>query len=147
MKTSRTPFLTIVPGVGLLFLATSLLAAMALAVPIAAQAADRTRSGRKFATPEEAVAALRAATTKADTNALMDILGPASEDLLNPDRIQATNELKTFSAALTGTNQLLRTSDSLVILQVGDDLWPFPVPIVRKEGPHNSGSRRLRFRQ
>jgi hypothetical protein len=105
-----------------------------LAVPIAAQAADKARAGRKFATPEEAVAALRVATTKADTNALLDILGPASEDLLNPDRIQAAHELKTFSAALTETNHLLRTSENLIILQVGDDGWPFPVPIVKKEG-------------
>src|SRR5262249_29254494 len=51
-----------------------------------------------------------------------------------PDRIQATNEVKTFSSALAQTNHLERVSDKLVLLEVGDDLWPFPVPIVKKDG-------------
>ena len=59
---------------------------------------------------------------------------PASEDLQKPDRIQATNELKTFSAALTQSNHLVHMSDKLVVLEVGDDLWPFPVPIAKKDG-------------
>src|SRR6185369_4495043 len=77
---------------------------------------------------------LRLATAAADTNALRVILGPGSEDLQNPDRIQATNELRTFSSALTETNHLVHVSDTLVILEVGDDLWPFPVPIVKTNG-------------
>jgi hypothetical protein len=74
------------------------------------------------------------ATSAADTNALGEVLGPGSEDLQNPDRIQATNELSTFSSALTETNHLVRVSDTLVLLEVGDDLWPFPVPIVKQDG-------------
>src|SRR6185369_10394775 len=74
---------------------------------------------------------LRLATAAADTNALRVILGPGSEDLQNPDRIQATNELKTFSSALAETNHLVHVSDRLVVLELGDDLWPFPVPLVK----------------
>lgn len=91
-------------------------------------------AGKIFASPEEAVAALRLATAAADTNALRVILGPGSEDLQNPDRIQATNELKTFSSALAETNHLIHVSNTLVVLELGDDLWPFPVPIVKKDG-------------
>jgi hypothetical protein len=87
-----------------------------------------------FASPEAAVAALRLATVSADSNALRTILGPASEDLLNPDRVQATNELTTFGAALVATNHLVHISDKRIILELGDDLWPFPVPIVRTNG-------------
>jgi hypothetical protein len=61
-------------------------------------------------------------------------LGPGSEDLQNPDRIQATNELKTFSSALAETNHLVHVSDTLVVLELGDDLWPFPVPLVKTNG-------------
>jgi hypothetical protein len=109
-----------------------LLVALTLAFP--SNAGDTAKTARKFPSPEEAVAALRLATINADANALRDILGPASEDLQNPDRIQATNELKTFSAALIQTNHLVHLSDQLVVLEVGDDLWPFPVPIARKDG-------------
>ena len=53
---------------------------------------------------------------------------------MNPDRVQATNELETFSAALAETNHLVRVSDTRMVLELGNDLWPFPVPIVKKDG-------------
>jgi hypothetical protein len=102
---------------------------LVLVRPSSCIAAD---TAKVFASPEEAVAALRLATASANTNALRIILGPAAGDLENPDRIQATNELGTFSAALAATNHLVRVSDTRVLLEVGDDLWPFPVPIVKK---------------
>jgi hypothetical protein len=133
MNTSKASSVAAFSGAGFGFQAASLLVALTLALPSPGSAAP-TKTVRKFANPEEAVAALRLATGTADTNALKDILGPGSEELQNPDRIQATNELKTFSAALAETNHLVPMSDSLVVLEVGDDLWPFPVPIAKKEG-------------
>jgi hypothetical protein len=110
------------------------LTAMALGLPFAAHAATSPDTGKTFATPEEAVASLRAATASTDTNALRILLGPAAEDLQNPDRIQGTNELKSFSSALAQTNHLVHVSDTRVILELGDDLWPFPIPIVKNGG-------------
>jgi hypothetical protein len=109
-----------------------LLAALAFGFPCATDA--ETIAARKFATPEEAVVALGSATATGDTNALRAVLGPSAEDLVNPDRIQAKTELKTFSSALEQTNHLIRVSDTFVVLELGDDLWPFPVPIVKKDG-------------
>ena len=123
-----------VPKVSCLLQYTSLLLALTFALTSTTYAQKKQNNARKFATPEEAVAALQRATATADTNALRAILGPASEDLQNPDRIQATNELETFSSALGETNHLQRLSDTFAILDVGDDLWPFPVPIVKRDG-------------
>jgi hypothetical protein len=95
---------------------------------------DERAARKNLCESRRAVAALRLATAAADTNALRVILGPSSEDLQNPDRIQATNELKTFSSALAETNHLVHVSNTLVVLELGDDLWPFPVPIVKKDG-------------
>jgi hypothetical protein len=111
--------------------ATSLLLSLILAGLARCLGAD---TGKMFASPEEAVAALKNATASADTNTLSNILGPASEDLQNPDRVQGANELKTFSEALIATNHLVRISDRRFILEIGDDMWPFPVPIVKKDG-------------
>ena len=122
-----------VPGAGVVR-AGSLLVALTFAFPSTTHAGKTGTSGRRFASPEEAVASLRLATVAADTNALRDILGSGAEDLQNPDRVQATNELRTFSSALTETNHLLYVSDTRVVLELGDDLWPFPVPIVKKDG-------------
>lgn len=135
MKTSKKPCPAAFPGAGSLLRTTSLLLALALGCAFTVHAAgDPQDTGRRFAGPEEAVEALRLATAAADTNALRDILGPGAEDLENPDRIQATNELRTFSAALSAIHHLVHISDTRVLLELGDDLWPFPVPIVKKDG-------------
>ena len=105
--------------------------AFGISLAASARAAD---TAKVFPSPEDAVAALKLATASADTNALRNILGPGSQELQNPDRIQATNELETFSSALAATNHLVRVSDTQVILELGDDLWPFPVPLVKAAG-------------
>src|SRR5215831_15297941 len=91
-------------------------------------------TGRLYATPQEAVDALKAATASGDTNALRKIFGSTAEDLLNPDRVQATNEIKSFSQALMQTNSLRKVSEREMALEVGDDLFPFPVPLVKTNG-------------
>jgi hypothetical protein len=113
--------------------------------------AGTTAPARRFATPDEAVAALRLATAIADQQTLREIFGPGVEDLVNPDRIQATNEVMTFSSAIAQTNHLVRVSDNLLLLEVGDDSWPFPVPLVKSDGgwffDTNSGKDELLSRR
>ena len=114
----------------LLAMATSALALLlALAGPVAA-----ANTGKTFGTAEEAVSALVAATAAKDNKALHALFGPAGVDLENPDRVQSANELSAFTAAFNQTNRLTRLSDSQYVLEVGADLWPFPLPIVKKDG-------------
>jgi hypothetical protein len=134
MNTQRTPRLAALFGASSFSRTAILLVALTLPSAFMTHAGDPRNNGRKFASPDEAVAALRLATSTADTNVLRDVLGPGAEDLQNPDRIQAKNELETFSSALTKAHHLVSVSDSRVILELGDDLWPFPVPIVKKDG-------------
>jgi len=134
MNTLKKTSIWCAPGTGFLLQTAALLLALTLGFPSTIHAENAGNTGKRFASPEEAVAALRLATAAADTNALRDILGSGAEDLQNRDRIQARTELKTFSSALTETNHLVHVSDRRVILEVGDDLWPFPVPIVKSDG-------------
>ena len=134
MKTPTKPCLTALPGAGSFLRTASLLLASTLACAFTVHAAEPQNTGRRFASPEDAVAALGLATATADTNALREVLGPGAADLQNPDRIQSTNELETFSTALTKARHLVPISYTRVILEVGDDLWPFPVPLVKKDG-------------
>ena len=90
--------------------------------------------GAAFMTPEKAVAALVFATATKDTNALHLLFGPAGADLENPDRVQSTKELEAFTAAFNQTNRLSRLSETQYVLEVGADLWPFPVPLVKRDG-------------
>jgi hypothetical protein len=113
------------------FVHRSRLLSLALSAPIAVSAAD---IGKTFVTPEAAVSALAAAARAKDTNALRVIFGPAAEDLLNPDRVQATNDLIEFTTAFDQTNRIVRGSESRCALVVGEDSFPFPVPIVKEDG-------------
>ncbi len=97
---------------------------------ISAEGADHPQT---FTTPEEAVSALIAATSAKDTNALHLLFGAAGADLENADRVQSANELAAFTEAYNETNRLSRLSDLEFVLEVGQDLWPFPVPIVKKD--------------
>jgi len=153
MKTTKRSFL---PGVSkthrLALQRFSLVLALGLAFPALTSAApgDAT-TGKVYATPEEAVAELKVATSNADTNAIRAIFGPAVEDLQNADRVQATNDYAKFSAALMVTNHLVHVSDTNIVIEVGEDLWPFPIPLVSKNGAwyfdSETGTQEIKFRR
>ena len=105
--------------------------ALALSASVTLQAAE---TGRAFATPEAAVAALASAVSTTNQTELRAIFGPAADDLVNPDPMQAASEFASFAAALSETNHLAPESDTRRILELGNAAWPFPVPIVQKDG-------------
>lgn len=107
------------------------LLALAIALPLAGLAAE---AAKRFDTPEEAVAALALGVRTQNREGLRSLFGPALEDIANPDRTQATNEFKAFSAALDEKQRLVHESNTKCVLQVGANDWPFPVPIVKSNG-------------
>ena len=126
MKPNRLSWLrqiwSLASGAGLVFLA--------LTLPVCAPAADE----QTFAAPQDAVNALVAAAQNHDTNALRAIFGPVGHALISPDAVQATEEYKMFVQHLTEKTQLVTHSDSNVMLEIGADGWPFPIPLVRQDG-------------
>jgi hypothetical protein len=96
--------------------------------------ASAAEAGRSFATPEEAVAALATAAETHDTNAFRILLGPAAAEVQNPDQVQAASESAAFAAACRERQRIVRRSDTECVLEVGDYAWPFPIPLVRREG-------------
>lgn len=92
------------------------------------------RSSRTFASPQEAVTALDQAVNTTNRAAFAALFGPASEQLANPDSVQGAQELAAFAAAFNTTNRLVRESDTQMVLEVGTDAWPFPIPLVKTAG-------------
>jgi hypothetical protein len=111
--------------------AAGLIIALALFVSTSLRAAE---TGRAFATSESAAAALASAVMTTNRAELHAIFGPAADDLVNPDAVQAANEFAAFAVALSETNWLVRESDTRRVLELGNVAWPFPVPIVQKNG-------------
>lgn len=95
------------------------------------------KRGRSFATAQEAATALIDAAEKFDKAALTDILGPDSYDIIHTGEPARDREVaqKFAEQARIKTNVSLQPKNHRrAILEIGDDNWPFAVPIV-KVGP------------
>jgi hypothetical protein len=90
--------------------------------------------GKTFASPEEAVGALKKAVNSRDTNALAAIFGPAVEEIKSSDPVDAQNELAEFAEKLNASNHIAHASNDKFILEVGEDRYPFAIPIAQKGG-------------
>jgi hypothetical protein len=110
-------------------------AAPACLAQTAATAPASTPKQTMFPTPQKAADALIQAAGTFDVPVLKQILGPASEDLLETeDPVRDKNNAAEFAAkAHEKTEVAIDPKNSAVAtLVVGDDAWPLPIPIVRK---------------
>jgi hypothetical protein len=103
---------------------------LGLAMPLQSFSAPQER----FATPEEAVKALTAAVGTKDTNALDTIFGPELHSLVSADAVQASNRFAIFAQRISEKVNLARPSGDKVTLEIGNDAWPFPIPLARRDG-------------
>jgi Protein of unknown function (DUF2950) len=117
----------------------------------AAPAAARQRT---FDTPKAAADALIAAAATYDVPALEEILGPDGKTLVvTSDPVQDKNQLEAFAAKAREKMEVVldAKNPSRAILAVGDDDWPTPVPIVRKNGrwsfDSKAGKREVLYRR
>jgi hypothetical protein len=88
----------------------------------------------QFSTPQEAIKALAAAIVSKDTNALNAIFGPELHSLVSADAVQASNRFQAFARRISEKTELEKASDDKMILNIGNDDWPFPIPVVRRDG-------------
>jgi hypothetical protein len=92
---------------------------------------------KTFDTPDAAAQALIQAASNNDTAQLAEIFGPKGGSLLtsgNPEQDKA--ERQEFSSVARKKYQLEKDSmdNDRMILSIGTEDWPFPAPIVRKDG-------------
>ncbi len=110
------------------------LVAGAIVAPLRADAPTPAGSPRLFGSPEEAVKVLVAATQAGDHAAVDAIFGPAVKDLLSGDARQDALEFATFARLVGEFSQLVKKSDDRFTLNLGNQNWPFPIPLVKQGG-------------
>jgi hypothetical protein len=90
---------------------------------------------RAFASPEAATQALLAATKAKDKTAIHEIFGPQAHELLTSgDPVQDKAEFASFAKAIAQMCNLVRKGDDRIVLYIGAENWPFPIPLVKKDG-------------
>jgi len=98
-----------------------------------APAPQKKAEQKVFTTPAETAAALVEALRNNDKNLLLAAIGRSSGNWLSSgDEVEDRREKEQFIAAYDRKNSISHKEDDKAILQVGEDDWPFPAPIVRK---------------
>jgi len=102
-----------------------------LALPLLASAAEQ----KTFATPEAAVDALVVALKADDDAALISIFGDQHKDLIvTPDRAANSAGRARAVTALQTFRMLDEKGSDRRVLVIGDQAWPFPIPLVKSAG-------------
>jgi hypothetical protein len=89
---------------------------------------------RLFASPDEAVKALQAATEAKDKAALQEIFGAEVRDLLTGDEVQDANNARKFAAIMAQGCVQVKEGEDKITVEVGTNNWPMPIPLVRAGG-------------
>jgi hypothetical protein len=87
---------------------------------------------QSFPSPEAGVQALIDATKSNDTKTMLTILGPEAQSFINTgDPVSDRASRARFVQAYEEVHTLVPLGDTQVVLQVGKDAWPFPIPLVK----------------
>lgn len=87
---------------------------------------------KTFKSPEEAVQSMIGSLKAHDTKELLAFFGPAGKGFISSsDEVADKATRDRFVKSYEEMNKLVRETDRKVTLVVGNEEWPFPIPIVK----------------
>jgi Protein of unknown function (DUF2950) len=89
---------------------------------------------KMFVSPSEASDALFQALENRDESALEAILGAGKEVTSSSDEEQDKLEREQFSRKYQEMHRFVREADGNTVLYIGAENWPFPIPLLSKNG-------------
>jgi hypothetical protein len=110
--------------------------ALAVAFALAACAvvtAQPAPGQRHFLTPEAAVKALQEAAKTNDRAALRSLFGPDEDQLRSGDPVEDVQNSSRFATAVAKMCRYSHEGADKVVINIGDQDWPFPIPLVRRD--------------
>jgi hypothetical protein len=104
-----------------------------------------------FQSPDDASRALVSAAQKHDERAVTEILGGGSEIISSDDKAGDTLDREHFVHKYQEMHRWVRESGTSMTLYIGAENWPFPIPLVSRNGvwrfDSDAGSDEIRFRR
>jgi hypothetical protein len=104
-----------------------------------------------FHSPDDASRALASAAQEHDERAVTEILGGGSEIISSDDKAEDTLDRERFVQKYQEMHRWVRESDTIKTLYIGAENWPFPIPLVSRNGvwrfDSDAGSNEIRFRR
>ncbi len=96
-----------------------------------ARSAAQQPGQKTFSSPEDASAALFAATQNNDEKTLLDLFGPSGKEIVSSgDDAQDAQSRANFVEKFQEMHRLVKEPDGTVTLYIGAKNWPTPIPIV-----------------
>jgi len=115
-------------------LAAAVVLALSLGCPFAPLFAQQSGQ-RTFASPEDAGSALFAAMQAQDDQTPLSILGPAAKEVISSgDPSEDADARESFVVKYEEMHRFVKEPDGTVTLVIGAENWPFPIPLVNKDG-------------
>lgn len=109
---------------------TSLTVAALLCTAISVASAQQA-----FKTPDEAASALVSAAKAGDLKAIVTVLGPDGADIASSgDEVADAATREKFVAAFNTKHQITMQGDDKAIVVIGQEDFPLPIPLARKDG-------------
>jgi hypothetical protein len=88
-----------------------------------------------FKTPDEAASALVSAAKAGDMKALATVLGPDGDAIVSSgDPVADATTRQKFVAAYDAKHAITVEGDNKAIMVIGEEDYPLPIPLVRKDG-------------
>ena len=104
-----------------------------------------------FPSPEDASRALFAAVQRHDERAVTEILGAGTELVSSDDKVQDTLDREQFVQKYQEMHRLVQEPRGVTALYIGAENWPFPIPLVSRNGAwrfdSDDGANEIRFRR
>ena len=132
-------------------LTCSLLVIGQAASSLAQTSQPRTSQPKRFSSPGEAAAALFQAVQNDDEPAIEAVLGCGNEVASSGDGLEDKLEREQFGEKYQEMHRLVREPDGKTVLYIGAENWPFPIPLVSKNGAwyfdSDTGKQEIVFRR
>jgi hypothetical protein len=108
---------------------------MTLALTVFVGAPCYASSGKSFPSADAAVKALVDAAKAGDRKELLAIFGPEGGEVLpSGDPVADREAREDFVERAAEKTDLERVGDDFAVLNVGNDEWPFPIPLIEEKG-------------
>ena len=106
-----------------------------VSLTIAALLCATASAQQAFKTPDEAASALAGAAKSGDPKAIVTVLGPDGTDIVSSgDAVADAATREKFIAAYNAKHQITMEGDNKAVVVVGQDDFPLPIPLLRKDG-------------
>jgi hypothetical protein len=110
----------------------------------------QTSGPENFSSPWKAINALFQAVRDSDEEGVERILGAGKEVTSSSDEVKDKFDRERFSEKYQQMHRLVREPDGSTVLYIGAENWPFPVPLVSKNGAwhfdSDTGMQEILFR-